>query len=124
RASSLASGAGWLAGVVGGPIKETRARSVTALRGPLAGSTWCPGRRAPGGRVARSELGGGGAGRSAMESTSADAFSPADRIALAALTGGQRADVDPWIDTLLSDPELAPIASAASAALGDPTSRD
>ena len=45
-------------------------------------------------------------------------------VALAALTGGQRADVDPWIDTLLGDPELAPIAAAASAALGDPASPD
>ncbi len=122
RAPSLASGAGWLASVVAAPLKETRARSVTALRGLLDGSHGSAARRALAARAI--ELGDADAARSAMESTSSDAFSPADRIALAALTGGQRADVDPWIDTLLSDPELAPIASAASAALGDPASRD
>ena len=122
RDPSLAGGAGWLAGVVAAPLKETRARSVTALRGVLDGSHGSAARRALAARAI--ELGDADAARLAMESTSSDAFSPADRIALAALTGGQRSDVDPWIDALLGDPELAPIASAASAALGDPTARD
>jgi tetratricopeptide (TPR) repeat protein len=120
RAESLAGGAGWLAAVLAAPIKETRARSVEALRGVLDGSHGSAARRALAARAI--ELGDADAARAAMESPSSDAFSPADRIALAALTGGPRADVDPWLDTLLGDPELAPIASAASAALGDPAS--
>lgn len=120
RAESLAGGAGWLAAVLAAPIKETRARSIEALRGVLDGSHASAARRALAARAI--ELGDADAARAAMESTSSDAFSPADRIALVALTGGQRADVDPWLDTLLGDPELAPIASAASAALGDPAS--
>ena len=122
RAAPLAGGAGWLAAVVAAPLKDTRVRSVTALRGVLEGSHGSAARRALAARAI--ELGDADAARSAMESTSSDAFSPADRIALAALTGGQRSDIDPWIDTLLGDLELAPIAAAASAALGDPASPD
>jgi tetratricopeptide (TPR) repeat protein len=115
---ALAGGAGWLAGVLAAVRKETRAESVEAFRRVSSGSHGALARRALAARAI--ELGDAAAARSATESADSEAFSAADRVALAALTGGAREDIEPWLDALLSDAELAPISAAASAAAGDP----
>jgi lipopolysaccharide biosynthesis regulator YciM len=122
RSERIAGGAGWLAASLGGARKETRARSVEALRGVLEGSHPAVARRALAARAI--ELGDAKAARSATESAGSAAFSEADRIVLTALTGGTRADIDPVLDAVFNDPELAPIAAAASAAVGDQASPD
>ena len=119
---SLAGGAQWLAGVLGAVRNETRARSVEAFRAVANGAHGALAARALAARAI--ELGDPAAARAATESASSEAFSAADRVALAALTGSAdagaaaRQDIEPWLDTLLADPELSPIAAAASAAIG------
>jgi tetratricopeptide (TPR) repeat protein len=122
RSEALAGGASWLTSVIAAAHPQTRARSIAALRGLLRGSHADQARRA---MVARAlELDDAAAVRSATESLDADAFSPADRVALAALSGGSRADVEPWIDALIDDPDLSPLASAATAAASEVSSPD
>jgi cellulose synthase operon protein C len=123
---SLSGGAHWLAGVLAAVRKETRARSVEAFRAVAKGSHGALALRALAARAI--ELGDAAAARSAMELASSDAFSAADRVALAALAvrggdgapapSGGREEIEPWLDTLLGDPDLAAIAAAASAAVG------
>jgi lipopolysaccharide biosynthesis regulator YciM len=115
---SLAGGAGWLAGVLAAARKETRPRSVEALQGVVSGSHGALARRALAARAI--ELDDAAAARSAMESAGSDAFSPADRVAIAALTGGGHEDIAAWLEALRNDSDLAPIAGAATAALGGP----
>ena len=115
---ALAGGASWLAGVLAAVRKETRQQSVEAFRRVASGSHGALARRALAARAI--ELGDAAAARSATESADSEAFTAADRVALAALTGGGRDDIAPWLDVLVGDAELAPIAAAATAALGDP----
>lgn len=114
---ALADGAGWLAGMLAAVRKETRPRSVEALRGVLGGSHGALARRALAARAI--ELDDAAAARAALESATGEAFSAADRVAIAALTGGTHEDVAPWLDTLSADPDLSAIA-AATMALGGP----
>jgi len=126
RASSLTGGAEWLAGVLGAVRKETRFGSIEAFRAVATGTHGALALRALAARAV--ELGDSTAIRSATESAGSDAFSAADRVALAALSTpsseptvgrpNRRDEIEPWLDTLLADPELAPLAAAASAALG------
>ena len=113
---SLAGGAGWLAGVVAAPKKETRARSAEAFGARAGGTHGALARRALAARAI--ELGDASAAHAATADAGSDAFTPADRVALGTLSGGDRRDVEPWIDALLGDAELAPLGAAASAALG------
>jgi tetratricopeptide (TPR) repeat protein len=116
RAPSLAGGAHWLAGVLGAVRKETRAQSVEALRAVAEGSHGALALRALAARAI--ELGDAEAARSATSSGDSDAFSAADRVALAALAGGGRDAIEPWLDTLLADPDLSAIAASANALVG------
>jgi lipopolysaccharide biosynthesis regulator YciM len=116
EAPSLAGGAGWLGGVLAAVRKDTRARSVDAFRGVVNGSHGALARRALAARAI--ELGDTAAARAATDEAGSDAFTAADRAAITALTGGTRADLDPWLDTLVGDPELGAIAAAGSAAVG------
>lgn len=113
---ALAGGAGWLAGVLAAQKKETRAEAAAALREVLHGSHGALARRALAARAI--ELDDAAAARAATDSAGSDAFSAADRVAIAALTGGAREDIGPWLDPLIGDPDLTPIAAAATAALG------
>ncbi|APR83363.1 Exonuclease SbcC [Minicystis rosea] len=113
---SLAGGAGWLAGVLAAVHKETRPRSVEALRSVLGGTHGALARRALAARAI--ELDDAAAARAALGTSSSDAFTAADRVAITALTGGARDDVAPWVEPIALDAELAPIAAAATAALG------
>jgi cellulose synthase operon protein C len=116
-APSLAGGAGWLGGVIAAVRKETRPRSVEAFQRVASGSHGALARRALAARAI--ELGDAAAARAATEEAGSDAFSAADRAAIAALTGGSRKELEPWLDTLVGDPELGAIAAAGSAAAGD-----
>lgn len=118
RGHALAGGAGWLAGVLAAVRKETRPESVEAFRRVASGTHGALARRALAARAI--ELGDAAAARAATESADSEAFTAADRVALAALTGGARDEIAPWLDVLVGDAELAPIAAAATAALGDP----
>jgi tetratricopeptide (TPR) repeat protein len=113
---SIAGGAEWLAGVLAAVRKETREKSVEAFRAVATGSHGPLALRALAARAI--ELGDPTAARSATEAASSEAFSAADRAALATLAGTGRDAIEPWLDTLLAEPELAPLASAASAAIG------
>ncbi len=117
-ARALSGGAQWLAGVLGAVRKETRARSTEAFRAVASGSHGPLALRALAARAI--ELGDAEAARSATELAGhgSEAFSAANRVVLASLTGGGRAEIEPWLDALLSDNDLAPIAAAASAAAG------
>jgi hypothetical protein len=122
RSERIAGGAGWLAAALAAPRKETRARSVEALRGVLDGSHPAAARRALAARAI--ELGDADAARAATSTAGSAAFSEADRIVLAALTDGSRSDIESSLDSVFNDAELAPIAAAASAAVGDIASPD
>ncbi len=113
---ALAKGAGWLLSVLGSPRKETRARAAEALKSVLEGSHAAAARRALAGLAI--ELGDAEAAKAATATASSDAFTAADRVTLGALAGGARADIDPWVEALVGDDELKPIAAAACAALG------
>jgi hypothetical protein len=117
--AKLAGGAGWLSASLAASKQETRAKAVDALKSVIAGSQGDLARRALAGLAI--EIGDAQAARAATDGAGQTAFEPGDRIALAALSGGTRADVEPWITALLGDSELSPITAAASAALGDPT---
>lgn len=116
--SQLAGGAGWLISVLAAARKDTRGKAIEALRDGLSGSHGDLARRAIAGHAI--EIGDVQAVRFATEGAGAAAFDAADQIALAALTSGSRADAELWIESLLGDSELSPIAAAASAALGGP----
>ncbi len=122
RGDVVEHGAAWLAGVLAAPHKETRARAVASLRTAAEGSHGPAARRAIASRAI--ELGDAAASRAATESADGAAFTAADRVALAALTGGSRADVDPWIEATVNDGDLAPISAATTAALTDPANAD
>jgi lipopolysaccharide biosynthesis regulator YciM len=113
KSPTLAGGAGWLAGVLAAVRKETRPHAVEAFRGVSSGSHGALARRALAARAI--EIGDAAAAKSATEAADSEAFSAADRVALAALAGGSRAEIDPWVDALLADPELAAVAAAATA---------
>jgi lipopolysaccharide biosynthesis regulator YciM len=113
---SLSGGAGWLAGVLAAVRRETRPRSVEALRGVLDGSHGALARRALAARAI--ELSDAAAARAALDEASSEAFNAADRVAITALTGGARDDIAPWLEPIALDSEMAPIAAAATAALG------
>jgi lipoprotein NlpI len=117
KARSLSGGAYWLAGVLAAVRKETRPRSVEAFRAVSDGSHGAQAARALASRAV--ELGDAAAARAAIDAAGSEAFSAADRVALAALTGGTREDVEPWLDTLLADGDLAALAASVSAALAD-----
>lgn len=51
---------------------------------------------------------------SAGDGESGDAFTAADRVALAVLTGGERETVQPWLAVLAGDEQQRPLATAAS----------
>ncbi|AKT38058.1 tetratricopeptide repeat protein [Chondromyces crocatus] len=115
--TSLAQGAGWLLASLAAPRKATRAASADALRGVVDGTHGDLARRALAARAI--ELGDAAAARAAT-SGEGEAFSGAARVALAALTGGTRDEVDPWISGLLEEPEHVVLGAAASAALSEP----
>jgi tetratricopeptide (TPR) repeat protein len=116
EAPSIKGGAEWLAGVLAAVRKETREKSVEAFQSVAGGSHGSLALRALAARAI--ELGDPGAARSATEAPGSDAFSAADRAALATLAGAGRDAIEPWLDALLGEAELAPLASAASAAVG------
>lgn len=115
---NVAGGVGWLSSSLAASKKETRPKAIEALKGVISGSHGDLARRALAGLAI--ELGDAEAARAATAGAGQSAFEASDRIALAALTGGSRADAEPWIKALLGDSELSAITAAASAALGDP----
>lgn len=117
KKSSIANGAGWLIAALAAARKETRPAAAEALRAVAGGSHGDLARRALAARAI--ELGDAEVARAAM-SGPGSAFSSADRVALAALTGASREDVDAWIDSLIGDSDHAALSAAASAALSDP----
>jgi tetratricopeptide (TPR) repeat protein len=122
RGRGLAGGAGWLAGVLAAPRPETRPLSVRAFRGVVEGSHGPLASRA---LVARSIEAGDAAGvRAALDAAPPGAFSAADRIAIAALGGAGRPDIDPFVDETVRDAQLAPLAVAATSALSSPAEPD
>lgn len=117
RDTSLAKGSAWLVASLAAARKDTRPAAAQALRSVASGSHGDLARRALAARAI--ELGDADAARVAT-SASGNAFSAADRVALAALAGGARDDVDESIDALIGDPDYAALSAAASAALSDP----
>ncbi|MGK4007450.1 hypothetical protein WMF31_32815 [Sorangium sp. So ce1036] len=120
RDTSLAPAAAWLIAALGAARKETRQAALDALRSAASGSHGGQARRALAAQAI--ELGDAAAARAAtLEADGADeAFSPADRVVLAALAGGSSDEVEPWLAALDDDPDFAPLCAAASAALSDP----
>lgn len=118
RVEALTGGAGWLRGLLSAARKETRPAAVEALRSVVGGSHGAFARRALAGVAI--EVGGGG--DTSMEY--GESFSPADRVALAALTGASRADTDPILRSAAHEPELGPLTAAASAAIGHPADEE
>ncbi|MBX3127475.1 MAG: hypothetical protein KF718_12205 [Polyangiaceae bacterium] len=116
---ALEAGALWLAAALDAPERATRPRAIKALsrlvelsRSPLT-------QRSLAARAL--EQGDASAVSAALQGASAATFSNADRVALAALTGGREAVV-PWLATLADSPSLAPLAAAAAAATAPPAS--
>jgi cellulose synthase operon protein C len=122
RSEALAGGAGWLAASLAAARGDTRARAVEALRGVLEGTHPDQARRALAARAI--EIGDADAARAATEGAGPDAFTAADHVALAALSGGSLEAITPWAAELQDDPEFAPLTAAASAVLDDPGSPD
>jgi tetratricopeptide (TPR) repeat protein len=118
----LRGGAGWLGAALAAPSKATRAEAVDALREVTGGSHGPLARRALAARAI--ELGDAAAARAATEAADTAAFSPIDRVVLAALTGGAIDDARPWISACENDPETKAVAAAASAVLTDPARSD
>ncbi|WP_437571433.1 hypothetical protein [Sorangium sp. So ce542] len=116
RGTSLAPGVAWLTAALSAARKETRPAALGALRAVAAGSHAGQARRALAAQAI--ELGDAAAAREATLDDG-DAFSPADRIVLSALAGGSAGEIEPWLDALADDPDLAPLSAAASAALSD-----
>ena len=120
RSAGLTGGSSWLAGALAAPRRATRARAVEALGRVADGAHAAAARRAIATRAI--ELGDPASAASATASADSKAFSAADRVALAALTGGSRSDIEPWLEAASYDGNLAPISAATSAALTDPAS--
>ena len=118
NAPELAGGAAWLSAAFAGARSETRPRVTEALKAALGGSHPDLARRTLAAYAV--ELGDAKAAAAALDDPDSSAFEAADRIALAALAGGSPKTTEPWIDALIGDSELAPLASAASASIGDP----
>ncbi|MFO0589855.1 MAG: hypothetical protein U0441_20105 [Polyangiaceae bacterium] len=117
ESAPLSGGAGWLAASLAASRKETRAEAIGALRGVASGSHGDLARRAI---AAHAIEAGDAAGMAwALDDDGSGAFSAADRLVLAALSpkSDGATDVAPWMTSVLQDPELAPIAAAASASL-------
>lgn len=114
---SLAGGAGWLSAVLSAARKETRPEAIASLRGVAGGSHGDLARRAVAARAL--ETGDAAAAAWALDDGGSSAFTAADRLVLAALGSSSDGapDVGPWMGPVLQDPELAPVAAAASAAL-------
>ncbi len=112
-AESLGGGGGWLVASLAAARKETRPRAVERLRALLDGSHASLARRSLAARAI--ELGDAEAAKTAIDSQGSEAFTPGDRVALAALAGGTRADVETWQEPLWNDEDLAPIAAAIDA---------
>jgi tetratricopeptide (TPR) repeat protein len=116
--ASLKGGAGWLAGMLAAARKDTRAQSIEAFRGALDGTHDADARRALAARAI--ELGDAAAARAAIEGSDSIAFSAADRISLAALTGGPSDALATSAEAAASDEDLSALLAAASAALREP----
>jgi hypothetical protein len=112
----LAGGSAWLVGVVAAAHADTRPHSLDALKQAANGTHPALAKRAAAARAL--ELGDSASAQAAI--TSPDGFSAADRVTITALTGGSLTEVSSWAESLLGDPELAPIGGAATAALSDP----
>ncbi len=119
KARGLGGGAGWLAGVLAAPRPETRERSLASLRAVVAGSHGPLAARAVAARAI--ELGDAEATRAALDQAPASAFSAADRIAIGALGGATREELDAFVDDTVRDAQLAPLVVAATSALSAPS---
>ncbi|MEZ4300208.1 MAG: hypothetical protein R3B70_35000 [Polyangiaceae bacterium] len=117
EAPSLSGGAGWLAASLAASRKETRADVAASLRTVAGGSHGDLARRAVAAHAL--EVGDAASAAWALDDGGSGAFTAADRLVLASLSSGTDTtpDVGPWLSPVLGDLELAPIASAASAAL-------
>lgn len=122
NAPELAGGAAWLSAAFAGAKSETRPRVTDALGAAVSGSHPDLARRKLAAYAV--ELGDAKAAALAMQNADSSAFEAADRIALAALTGGSAKDTEAWIEELIGDTELSPLASAASASIGDPKDKN
>lgn len=121
---SLAGGAGWLSAVLAASRKETRAEAAASFRAVASGSHGDLARRA--GAAHALETNDAATAAWALDDAGSGAFTAADRLVLASLLAPPPSDdpdapaapdVAPWIAPVLQDADLAPIASAASAAL-------
>ena len=105
----------WLSASLDAPAAETRGRAIESLRRIIE--------KAPDGAAARRvlaaralEQGDAEAVNTAVSAeTTTDVVTPADRVALASLTGGGREALAPWLPELEKDPELAVLSAAATA---------
>lgn len=115
-------GARWLAAALLAPAPETRGRAIELLT-EISKETGSPAaRRALASRAV--EQGDSSAVEAALGTPDdpEPGFSPADRIALAVLSGGGHEAVEPWIAPVNDDPRLGPLAHAASSATRPPHS--
>ncbi len=111
--SGLEHAARWLAASLLAPAAETRPQAIAALQHLLSTAPSRAARRALAARAL--EQSDASAGQAAL-SDDDETFSVADRVALAALTGGGRQALAPWLAGLAGDPRLGPLSDAASSA--------
>jgi predicted Zn-dependent protease len=109
----------WLAACLLAPSAQSRPRSIKLLKSLLEGGSTAAVVRA---LAARSLEQGDASGiRAAVaDPSSADAFTPSERVALCALTGGEEASLGPWLGLLVSDESLRPLATAALSSVRAP----
>jgi tetratricopeptide (TPR) repeat protein len=111
------SAARWLAAALLAPAPETRARSIELLTEVLDATRSPAARRALAARAV--EQGDAKAVEAALGTPDdpAPGFTPADRVALAVLSGGGHEGVEPWLEPVRDDPRQGPLAHAAASAV-------
>ena len=107
----LERGALWLAASLLASSTDTRPRAIELLSSLLEREPSSAAIRALASRAL--EQSDPKAIRTALENESAEAFSPTDRVALAALTAADPGGITPWLQVLLSDEALRPLGTAA-----------
>ncbi len=113
----LAEPVRWLCAALFAHDAEHRPRAIEALTA-LAGSAPTPAvlRALAARALEQGDARGVEAAISGRDDSASDPFTPADRVALAALTGGDPVVVRPWVAAMASDEARRPLAAAAAAA--------
>jgi lipopolysaccharide biosynthesis regulator YciM len=111
---SVARGAAWLVASLAASRSDQRERTLEALGRAASGTHAGAARRE---LAARAMESGDAAAALAAADAGDTSFTAADRLTLAALTGGGLRETEPFLDAVLRDADLAPISVAGREAM-------